>query len=194
MAIIIERPAVHKIETDLLVIGAGGAGLRAAVEALKQDVRVLIVTKSLLGKAHTVMAEGGIAAALGNVDKEDNWKVHFVDTYVEGVYLGDWRFSEKLAKDAPDRVLELEEYGALFDRNQDGKILQRAFGAHTYRRLCHVGDKTGLELIRTLQDKVIHSDASFLEEIMITKIITDGKRVKGAIGLDLKTGVVLFNI
>jgi succinate dehydrogenase / fumarate reductase flavoprotein subunit len=172
----------------LLIIGAGGAGLRAAVEALKHGVKVLIVTKSLLGKAHTVMAEGGIAAALGNVDKEDNWKVHFVDTYVEGVYLGDWRFSEKLAKDAPDRVLELEEYGALFDRNADGKILQRAFGAHTYRRLCHVGDKTGLELIRTLQDKVIHSDASFLEEIMITKIVTSGGKVKGAIGLDLKTG------
>jgi succinate dehydrogenase / fumarate reductase flavoprotein subunit len=172
----------------LLIIGAGGAGLRAAVEALKQDVKVLIVTKSLLGKAHTVMAEGGIAASLGNVDKEDNWKVHFVDTYVEGVYLGDWRFSEKLAKDAPARVLELEEYGALFDRNADGKILQRAFGAHTYRRLCHVGDKTGLELIRTLQDKVIHSNASFLEEVMITKIISDGHKVKGAIGLDFKTG------
>lgn len=172
----------------MLVIGAGGAGLRAAVEALKNNVKVLIVTKSLLGKAHTVMAEGGIAASLGNLDKEDNWKVHFVDTYVEGVYLGDWRFAEKLAKDAPDRVLELEEYGALFDRTPDGKIQQRAFGAHTYRRLCHVGDKTGLELIRTLQDKVIHSDASFLEEIMITKIITNGKKVKGAIGLDLKTG------
>ena len=172
----------------MLIIGAGGAGLRAAVEGLKQGVKILIVTKSLLGKAHTVMAEGGIAAALGNVDKEDNWKVHFVDTSVEGVYLGDWRFSEKLAKDAPERVLELEEYGALFDRNADGKILQRAFGAHTYRRLCHVGDKTGLELIRTLQDKVIHSDASFLEEIMITKIVTDEGKVKGAIGLDLKTG------
>ena len=118
--------------------------MRAAVEALKQDVSVLIVSKSLLGKAHTVMAEGGIAASLGNIDKEDNWKVHFADTYVEGVYLGDWRLVEKLAKDAPERVLELEEFGALFDRNPEGKILQRAFGAHTYRRLCHVGDKTGL--------------------------------------------------
>ena len=162
--------------------------MRAAVEALKQDVSVLLVSKSLLGKAHTVMAEGGIAASLGNIDKEDNWKVHFADTYVEGVYLGDWRLVEKLAKDAPERVLELEEFGALFDRSPEGKILQRAFGAHTYRRLCHVGDKTGLELIRTLQDKVLHSGASFLEETMITKLVTDGKRVYGAIGFDLKKG------
>ena len=171
-----------------MIIGAGGAGLRAAVEALKHGVKVLLVTKSLLGKAHTVMAEGGIAASLGNVDPQDNWKVHFADTYVEGVYLGDWRMVEKLAKDAPERVLELEEYGALFDRNPEGKIMQRAFGAHTYRRLCHVGDKTGLEMIRMLQDKVLHSDAQFVEEIMITKILTENGTVKGAFGLNLKNG------
>ncbi len=187
-AINIEKPAVRKVETDLLIIGAGGSGLRAAVEAINKNISVLIVSKSLLGKAHTVMAEGGIAASLGNVDKEDNWKVHFADTYIEGVNLGDWRLDEKLAKEAPDRVLELEEFGALFDRNPEGKILQRAFGAHTYRRLCHVGDKTGLELIRTLQDKILHSGCSFMEEIMITKIFSDGKRVKGAIGIDLKKG------
>ena len=145
------------MDTDLLIIGAGGSGLRAAVEALNSGINVTILSKSLLGKAHTVMAEGGIAASLGDVDPEDNWKVHFKDTMVEGVYLSDWRLVEKLAKEAPDRVYELERMGALFDRTPEKKIMQRAFGAHTYRRLCHVGDKTGLELLRTLEDKILHS-------------------------------------
>lgn len=183
-----DRAPFKRYETDVLIIGAGGAGLRASVEAINRGSRVLIATKSLLGKAHTVMAEGGIAASLGNVDKEDNWQVHFTDTFVEGVYLSDWRLVERLAKEAPERVLELEQYGALFDRNPDGKIMQRAFGAHTYRRLCHVGDKTGLEMIRTLQDKVIHSDAVVLEEIMITKIFSEDGKVRGAFGIFIKTG------
>ncbi len=183
-----DKPPFQKFETDVLIIGAGGAGLRASVEAINRGSKVLIATKSLLGKAHTVMAEGGIAASLGNVDKEDNWQVHFTDTFVEGVYLSDWRLVERLAKEAPERVLELETYGALFDRNPEGKIMQRAFGAHTYRRLCHVGDKTGLEMIRTLQDKVLHSDAVFLEEIMITRIFTQDGTAKGAFGIFIKTG------
>lgn len=182
------KPAFQKFETDVLIIGAGGSGLRASVEAINQGSKVLIATKSLMGKAHTVMAEGGIAASLGNVDKDDSWEVHFMDTFVEGVYLSDWRLVERLAKEAPERVLELEQYGALFDRNPEGKIMQRAFGAHTYRRLCHVGDKTGLEMIRTLQDKVIHSDAVFLEEIMITKIFVENGKAKGAFGIFIKTG------
>ncbi len=183
-----DKPPFQRYETDVLIIGAGGAGLRASVEAINRGSKVLIATKSLLGKAHTVMAEGGIAASLGNVDKEDSWEVHFTDTFVEGVYLSDWRLVEKLAKEAPDRVLELETYGALFDRNPEGKIMQRAFGAHTYRRLCHVGDKTGLEMIRTLQDKVLHSDAVVLEELMITKIITENGAAKGAFGMFIKSG------
>lgn len=183
-----DKPAFKKFETDVLIIGAGGAGLRASVEAINRGSKVLIASKSLMGKAHTVMAEGGMAASLGNVDKEDNWQVHFMDTFVEGVYLSDWRLVERLAREAPERVLELESYGALFDRNPDGKIMQRAFGAHTYRRLCHVGDKTGLEMIRTLQDKVIHSDAIFLEELMITKIFVSEGKVTGAFGMFIKTG------
>ena len=131
-------------ETDILIIGAGGAGLRAAIAGFDSGVRVTVVTKSLLGKAHTVMAEGGIAASLGNLDNKDNWEVHFNDTVVEGVYISNWRMAELLAREAPDRVYELEHYGALFDRTPEGKISQRAFGAHTYRRLCHVGDRTGL--------------------------------------------------
>ena len=140
---------------DVLVIGAGGAGLRAAIAAAQAGLSVGLVCKSLLGKAHTVMAEGGIAAALGNVDPQDNWQVHFADTMRGGQMINDYRMVEIFAKEAPDRVLELERWGGLFDRTADGKILQRPFGAHTYRRLCHVGDRTGLELIRTLQDKAV---------------------------------------
>ena len=134
---------------DVLVIGAGGAGMRAAIAAAEAGLSVGLVCKSLLGKAHTVMAEGGIAAALGNVDPQDNWQVHFADTMRGGQMINDYRMVEIFAKEAPDRVLELERWGGLFDRTADGKILQRPFGAHTYRRLCHVGDRTGLELIRT---------------------------------------------
>src|SRR5881227_3792758 len=143
-------------EHDVLIIGAGGAGLRAAIEASAAGVRVGLVCKSLLGKAHTVMAEGGIAAALANVDDRDNWKVHFADTMRGGQYVNNWRMAELHAKEAPDRVRELEAWGAVFDRTSDGRILQRNFGGHRYPRLAHVGDRTGLDMIRTLQDHGIH--------------------------------------
>ena len=162
--------------------------MRAALELVKSNLKVVIVTKSLLGKAHTVMAEGGIAASLGDVDPEDNWKVHFNDTVVEGVYIGDWHMAELLAKEAPERVYELEKYGALFDRTPEGKIMQRAFGAHTYRRLCHVGDKTGMELIRTLEDQVLHKNVTVLDETIITRIFTSNGAVAGAIGLRIRDG------
>ena len=139
---------------DVLVLGAGGAGMRAAIGAFDKGAKTLMVCKTLLGKAHTVMAEGGIAAALGDVDPKDSWEVHFSDTIVEGQYIGNWRMAEVFAREAIDRVYELEQYGALFDRTKEGKISQRAFGAHTYRRLCHIGDRTGLELIRTLLSRV----------------------------------------
>ena len=140
---------------DVVVIGAGGAGLRAAIEAREQGIRTAIVCKSLFGKAHTVMAEGGIAAAMGNVNDSDNWQVHFRDTMRGGKFLNNWRMAELHAQEAPDRVWELETYGALFDRTKDGKISQRNFGGHEYPRLAHVGDRTGLELIRTLQQKIV---------------------------------------
>ena len=151
--------ANHDYEThehDVIVIGAGGAGLRAAIEAAAQGVSVGLVCKSLLGKAHTVMAEGGIAAALGNVWPEDNWQVHFRDTMRGGKMLNNWRMAQLHAQEAPERVLELERWGALFDRTKDGRILQRDFGGHRYARLAHVGDRTGLEMIRTLQDHAVH--------------------------------------
>ncbi|MCL5800521.1 MAG: FAD-binding protein [Candidatus Thermoplasmatota archaeon] len=176
------------LKTDVLIIGAGGAGLRAAIAATEAGCSVIVASKSLLGKAHTVMAEGGIAASLGNVDPQDNWQVHFRDTYVEGVFLGNWRMVELLAKEAPDRVYELERYGALFDRTPEGKIMQRPFGAHTYRRLCYVGDKTGLELIRTLQDKVAHSEAKILDEFVVTKIVSVNGKVAGAFGISMREG------
>src|SRR5450756_2977018 len=147
-------------EYDVLVIGAGGAGLRAAIEAAAQGVTVGLICKSLLGKAHTVMAEGGVAAAMGNVDDRDNWRVHFADTMRGGQYLNNWRMAELHAKEAPVRVRELEAMGAVFDRTADGKILQRNFGGHKYPRLAHVGDRTGLEIIRTLQDFAVHQPVS----------------------------------
>src|SRR5712691_5526767 len=148
---------IQTFEHDVLVIGAGGAGLRAAIECSKSGLNTGLVCKSLLGKAHTVMAEGGCAAALGNVDPRDNWKIHFRDTMRGGKFLNQWRMAELHAREAPDRVRELEEWGAVIDRTRDGLISQRNFGGHRYPRLAHVGDRTGLELIRTLQDKVIHS-------------------------------------
>jgi len=181
--------------SDVLVIGSGGAGLRAAIESKDRGADTLVVCKTLLGKAHTVMAEGGIAAALGDVDPEDNWKVHFSDTIVEGQHLSNWRMAEIFAKEAIERVYELEQYGALFDRTKEGKISQRPFGAHTYRRLCHIGDRTGLELIRTLQDQVIKRSIAFMDEVAVTKVFTDPKtgRASGAIGIDIKSGrLVLF--
>ncbi|MDG6996020.1 MAG: FAD-binding protein [Nitrososphaerota archaeon] len=169
--------------------------MRAAIEAFDRGLNVMLVCKSLLGKAHTVMAEGGIAASLGNIDPEDNWKVHFSDTVVEGQFINNWRMAEIFAKEAPDRVIELEHYGALFDRTPEGKIMQRPFGAHTYRRLCYVGDRTGLELIRTLEDQVIKRNIPYLDEAVITTIFKDPETgaVSGAFGIKIRTGeLVLF--
>jgi succinate dehydrogenase / fumarate reductase flavoprotein subunit len=175
-------------EHDVLVIGAGGAGLRAAIEAAAQGVSVGLVCKSLLGKAHTVMAEGGMAAAMGNVDDRDNWRVHFADTMRGGQYVNNWRMAELHAKEAPDRVKELEAWGAVFDRTQDGRILQRNFGGHRYPRLAHVGDRTGLELIRTLQDHGVHQGIDVYMEVTITTLLKDGERVCGAFAYDRERG------
>jgi succinate dehydrogenase / fumarate reductase flavoprotein subunit len=169
-------------EHDVLVIGAGGAGLRAAIEALAQGASVGVVSKSLLGKAHTVMAEGGIAAAMANVDSADGWKPHFRDTMRGGKMLNNWRMAQLHAQEAPDRVRELEQWGAIFDRTADGNILQRAFGGHTYKRLCHVGDRTGLEMIRTLQDRGVQQGFDVYMECTIVRLLTDGGRCSGAIG------------
>jgi len=169
-------------EHDVLIIGAGGAGLRAAIEALAKGASVGVVCKSLLGKAHTVMAEGGIAAAMCNVDTADGWKPHFKDTMFGGKYLNNWRMAQIHAQEAPDRVRELEQWGALFDRTDKGAILQRAFGGHTYKRLCHVGDRTGLEMIRTLQDRGVQLGFDVYMECTITRLLTDGGRVAGAFG------------
>jgi succinate dehydrogenase flavoprotein subunit len=175
-------------EHDVLVIGAGGAGLRAAIEASTAGVRVGLVCKSLLGKAHTVMAEGGIAAALANVDERDNWKVHFADTMRGGQYVNQWRMAELHAKEAPDRVRELEAWGAVFDRTKDGRILQRHFGGHKYPRLAHVGDRTGLEMIRTLQDHGVHQGIDVRMEHTILSLLKDGERVVGAFGYERERG------
>jgi len=175
-------------EHDVLVIGAGGAGLRAAIEASAAGVRVGLVCKSLLGKAHTVMAEGGIAAALANVDDRDNWKVHFADTMRGGQYVNQWRMAELHAKEAPDRVRELEAWGAVFDRTKDGRILQRNFGGHRYPRLAHVGDRTGLEMIRTLQDHGVHQGIDVYMEHTILTILRDGDRAVGAFGYERERG------
>ncbi|MGE0480080.1 MAG: fumarate reductase/succinate dehydrogenase flavoprotein subunit [Phycisphaerae bacterium] len=181
-------PEVELHEHDVLVIGAGGAGLRAAIEASAAGVSVGCVCKSLLGKAHTVMAEGGVAAALANVDDRDNWMVHFTDTMRGGQYLNAWRMAELHAKEAPERVRELERWGALFDRTQDGRILQRNFGGHRYPRLAHVGDRTGLEMIRTLQDHGIHQGIEFFMECTIVRLLKDGDRIAGAFGYDREKG------
>jgi succinate dehydrogenase / fumarate reductase flavoprotein subunit len=169
-------------EHDVLIIGAGGAGLRAALGAMAEGAKVGVVCKSLLGKAHTVMAEGGIAAAMANVDTADDWRTHFRDTMRGGKLLNNWRMAQIHAQEAPDRVRELEQWGALFDRTQEGQILQRAFGGHTFRRLCHVGDRTGLEMIRTLQDRGVQLGIDVYMECAITRLLKDGDRVTGAFG------------
>jgi succinate dehydrogenase / fumarate reductase flavoprotein subunit len=176
-------------EYDVLIIGAGGAGLRAAIEASQRGLKVGIVTKSLLGKAHTVMAEGGMAAAMGNVYPDDNWKVHFRDTMRGGKYLNNYRMAELHAKEAPERVYELEEWGALFDRTKEGKISQRDFGGHRYARLAHVGDRTGLELIRTLQQKVVSMGTDVFMECKVLKLVHDDQgRIAGCVGYWRATG------
>lgn len=169
--------------------------MRAAIEVYDEGGKVMLVSKSLLGKAHTVMAEGGIAASLGNVDPDDSWKVHFSDTVVEGQSINNWKMAEIFAKEAPDRVIELEHYGALFDRTSDGRIMQRPFGAHSYRRLCYIGDRTGLELIRTLEDQVIKRNIPYMDESIISGIFVDSntKVVSGAFGINIRSGeLVLF--
>src|SRR4029453_15565564 len=177
---------------DVLVIGAGGAGLRAAIEASASGVRVGLICKSLLGKAHTVMAEGGRAAAMANVDDRDNWRVHVADTMRGGQYLNNWRMAEHHAKEAPARVRELEAWGAVFDRTQDGRILQRNFGGHRYPRLAHVGDRTGLEMIRTLQDHGVHRGLDVYMEHTVGSPLTDSGRAARALGYDRERG--RFNV
>ncbi len=179
---------VQTYDHDVLVIGAGGAGLRAAIEAAAKGLSVGLVCKSLLGKAHTVMAEGGVAAALGNVDDRDNWKVHFTDTLRGGQYLSNWRMAELHARESPDRVRELEAWGALFDRTEDGRILQRNFGGHRYPRLAHVGDRTGLEMIRTLQDHGVHQGIDVHMEVTVIRLFVQAGRVAGALAYDRERG------
>src|SRR5499426_4113879 len=184
---------VQTHEHDVIVIGAGGAGLRAAIEASAAGASVGLVTKSLLGKAHTVMAEGGVAAALAHVDPKDSWKAHFRDTTLGGKMLNNWRMAQLHAQEAPDRVRELEHWGAVFDRTTDGRILQRAFGGHKWKRLAHVGDRTGLEMIRTLQDRGVHQGLDVYMECTVTRLFTDGGRIAGALAYWRESGkFVLF--
>jgi len=173
---------------DVLVIGAGGAGLRAAIEASAEGAKVGLICKSLLGKAHTVMAEGGVAAALSNVDERDGWRVHFADTMRGGQYLNSWRMAELHAREAPDRVRELEAWGALFDRTRDGRILQRNFGGHRFPRLAHVGDRTGLEMIRVLQDHGIHQGLEVHMEVTVLELLMDSGRVAGVVAYERERG------
>ena len=181
-------PAYTRYDYDVLVVGAGGAGLRAAIEAASAGASVGLVCKSLLGKAHTVMAEGGIAAALANVDDRDSWKVHFADTMRGGQYVNNWRMAELHAREAPERVRELEAWGAVFDRTADGRILQRNFGGHRYPRLAHVGDRTGLELIRTLQDHLVYRGVTVHMECTLVDLLKSGERAAGALAYDRERG------
>ncbi|HET9094053.1 MAG TPA: FAD-binding protein [Solirubrobacteraceae bacterium] len=180
--------SIEHHDYDVLVLGSGGSGLRAAIAAAEAGARTGLVCKSLLGKAHTVMAEGGLAASLGNVAPEDNWATHFQDTMFGGKYLNNWRMAELHAREAPDRARELEHWGAVFDRTPDRLMSQRAFGGHTYRRLVHIGDRTGLEMIRTLQDRTVHAAVDVFMETTITRLIKDGERVVGCFGYRRQTG------
>src|SRR5512135_3319733 len=185
----LDASEIQTIEHDVLVIGAGGAGLRAAIECSAQKLSTGVISKSLLGKAHTVMAEGGMSAAMGNVDKRDNWKVHFRDTMRGGKFLNVWRMAELHAKQAPDRVRELEEWGAVFDRTSTGLISQRNFGGHRYPRLAHVGDRTGLEMIRTLQDKMVYTkNVAVHMECTALELLLDGGAVAGVLCYWRETG------
>jgi succinate dehydrogenase / fumarate reductase flavoprotein subunit len=187
------RVAYETVETDVLVLGAGGAGLRGAIAAAEAGARVLVVCKSLLGKAHTVMAEGGVAAAMHNVAYQDTWEVHFADTMKGGKLLNDWRMAELHAKESPERVLELERWGAIFDRTWQGRIHQRPFGAHTYPRLAHIGDRTGLELIRTLQDRAVHTKGLDVHmEVTVFKLLTADGRLAGALAYRRADGSVVL--
>jgi succinate dehydrogenase / fumarate reductase, flavoprotein subunit len=180
--------AIEHHDYDVLILGSGGSGLRAAIAAAEAGAKTGLVCKSLLGKAHTVMAEGGLAASLGNVDPRDNWNTHFQDTMFGGKYLNNWRMAELHAKEAPDRARELEHWGAVFDRTPERVMSQRAFGGHTYKRLVHIGDRTGLEMIRTLQDRAVHSNVDIFMETTITTLIKDGERVVGCFGYRRPTG------
>ena len=179
---------VEKHQYDVVVIGAGGSGLRAAIAAREAGAKVAVVCKSLLGKAHTVMAEGGAAAALGNLWPDDSWQVHFRDTMRGVKMLNNWRMAQLHAQEAPERVLELEDWGALFDRTKDGLISQRDFGGHRYARLAHVGDRTGLEMIRTLQQRTVQRGIDVFMECTITDLMVEGRRVSGAFGYWRETG------
>src|SRR5438045_1709725 len=179
---------IQTIDHDVMVIGAGGAGLRAAIACSAHKLSTGVISKSLLGKAHTVMAEGGMSAAMGNVDARDNWKIHFRDTMRGGKFLNVWRMAELHAKQAPDRVRELEEWGAVFDRTKDGLISQRNFGGHRYPRLAHVGDRTGLELIRSLQDHGVHQGIDFHMECTALELLKDGDRIAGVLAYWRETG------
>src|SRR5438874_2424176 len=187
-------PAAYEtVETEVLVLGAGGAGLRGAIAAAESGARVLVVCKSLLGKAHTVMAEGGVAAALHNVAYQDTWEVHFADTMKGGKLINDWRMAEIHAKESPERVLELERWGAVFDRTWQGRIHQRPFGAHTYPRLAHIGDRTGLELLRTLQDRAVHtSGVNVHMEVTVFKLLKAEGRIAGALAYRRSDGSLMF--
>jgi succinate dehydrogenase / fumarate reductase flavoprotein subunit len=185
--------AYETVDTDVLVLGAGGAGLRGAIAAAESGARVLVVCKSLLGKAHTVMAEGGVAAAMHNVAYQDSWEVHFADTMKGGKLINDWRIAEIHAKESPERVLELERWGAVFDRTWQGRIHQRPFGAHTYPRLAHIGDRTGLELIRTLQDRAVHTDGVDVHmEVTVFKLLKSEGRIAGALAYRRSDGAVII--
>jgi succinate dehydrogenase / fumarate reductase flavoprotein subunit len=189
----LSTPSYETVETDVLILGAGGAGLRAAVAAAEAGCRVLVVCKSLLGKAHTVMAEGGVAAAMHNVAYQDSWEVHFADTMKGGKLINDWRMAEIHAKESPDRVLELERWGAVFDRTWQGRIHQRPFGAHTYPRLAHVGDRTGLEIIRTLQDRAVHTNGVDVHmEVTVFKLLKAEGRIAGALAYKRADGSLIL--